>query len=204
MYLTKIDLLPHGRDIQRCLGDCQRFHQIMMGLFESDRKSAQVLYRVRQDRNTLAVYLYSRHPVNRNRVLSGMHFCGQRDLTSWLESMQQGQVWHFDLLASPTKKVVQHGQKNSRRRILRTLDERIAWLNRKGVQNGFKLLSCQELEGGQFTGRHTQERGGRMYLDQYHYQGTLQITDIRQFQKAVQEGIGPGKSYGLGMLLLNQ
>ena len=86
MYLTKIDLLPHGRDIQRCLGDCQRFHQIMMGLFESDRKSAQVLYRVRQDRNTLAVYLYSSRPVNRNRVLSGMHFCGQRDLTSWLES----------------------------------------------------------------------------------------------------------------------
>lgn len=204
MYLTKIDLLPHHKDIQRRLGDCQQFHRMIMGLFESDRKDAQVLYRVRQDRNALAVYLYSSRPVNRDRVLPGMHFCGQRDLTPWLESMQQGQVWHFDLLASPTKKVAQDGRKNSQRRILRTLDERIAWLARKGVQNGFELLSCQELEGGQFTGRHTQERGGRMYLDQYHYQGTLQITDTKQFQKAIQEGIGPGKSYGLGMLLLNQ
>ena len=58
MYLTKIDLLPHHRDIQRRLGDCQQFHQMIMGLFESDRKDAQVLYRVRQDRNALAVYLY--------------------------------------------------------------------------------------------------------------------------------------------------
>ena len=43
-----------------------------------------------------------------------------------------------------------------------------------------------------------------MYLDQYHYQGTLQITDVEQFRKAVQGGIGPGKSYGLGMLLLSR
>ncbi len=42
-----------------------------------------------------------------------------------------------------------------------------------------------------------------MYLDQYHYQGTLQITDAVLFQNAVREGIGPGKSYGLGMLLLS-
>lgn len=203
MYLTKIDLSHLQRDIRRRLGDCQQFHQMIMGLFGCDRKSAGVLYRVREDRNTLAVYLYSNRPISREHLLPGMHISGQRDVTLWLESMKPGQVWHFDLLASPTKKVEQDGTKNSRRRILRTLEERIAWLAKKGVQNGFQLISCQELGGGQITGRHIQERGGRMYLDQYHYQGTLQITDAEQFQKAVQEGIGPGKSYGLGMLLLN-
>ena len=43
-----------------------------------------------------------------------------------------------------------------------------------------------------------------MYLDQYHYQGVLQIIDAERFQLAVQRGIGPGKSYGLGMLMLSQ
>ena len=203
MYLTKIDLSPQRREIQQALGNCQRLHQMVMGLFESDRKSAGVLYRVREDRHTLAVYLYSNRPVNREHLLPGMHFSGERDLTFWLDAMQDGQVWRFDLLASPTKKVMQGGGKNSQRRILRTLEERCAWLTKKGEQNGFRLLNCQELEGGQLTGRHVPERGGRMYLDQYHYQGALQITEAEQFRKAVREGIGPGKSYGLGMLLLS-
>lgn len=204
MYLTRIDLMLRQRAIQQALGDCQRLHQMIMGLFESDRKSSGVLYRVREDRYAAALYLYSNRPVNRERLLSGMHFYGQRDLTPWLDAMADGQIWQFDLLASPTKKVGQEGQKNSRRRILRTSEERFAWLERKSAQNGFRLLHCQELEGRQLSGRHTPERGGPMYLDQYRYQGTLQIVDAGQFQTAVQTGIGPGKSYGLGMLLLNQ
>lgn len=204
MYLTKIDLLPRQWSIQRALGDCQQLHQMIMGLFETDRKSAGVLYRVREDSCALAVYLYSNRPVNRERILPGMRFSGERELTPWLDAMGEGQIWNFDLLASPTKKVVRGEGKNSQRRVLRTLEERCAWLERKGDQNGFRLLNCREIEGSQLTGRHTQERGGRMYLDQYHYQGTLQITDVEQFRKAVQGGIGPGKSYGLGMLLLSR
>ena len=204
MYLTKIDLLPRQWSIQRALGDCQQLHQMIMGLFETDRKSAGVLYRVREDSCALAVYLYSNRPVNRERILPGMRFSGERELTPWLDAMGEGQVWNFDLLASPTKKVVRDGGKNSQRRVLRTLEERCAWLERKGDQNGFRLLNCREIEGSQLTGRHTQERGGQMYLDQYHYQGALQITDAEQFRKAVQGGIGPGKSYGLGMLLLSR
>ena len=203
MYLTKIDLIPQQRGIRQALGDCQQLHRMIMGLFESDRKSSGVIYRVREDRYALAIYLYSNRPVNREHLLPGMHFSGERDLTPWLNAMQQGQIWRFDLLVSPTKKVAQKNGKNSQRRILRTLEERCTWLTRKGEQNGFRLLSCQELEGSQLTGRHVPARGGRMYLDQYHYQGTLQITDAVQFQNAVREGIGPGKSYGLGMLLLS-
>ncbi|MGI5928087.1 type I-E CRISPR-associated protein Cas6/Cse3/CasE [Pseudoflavonifractor sp.] len=204
MYLTKIDLLSRQWSIQRALGDCQQLHQMIMGLFETDRKSAGVLYRVREGSCALAVYLYSNRPVNRERILPGMRFSGERELTPWLDAMGEGQIWNFDLLASPTKKVVRGEGKNSQRRVLRTLEERCAWLERKGDQNGFRLLNCREIEGSQLTGRHTQKRGGRMYLDQYHYQGALQITDAEQFRKAVQGGIGPGKSYGLGMLLLSR
>ena len=187
MYLTKIDLIPQQRGIRQALGDCQQLHQMIMGLFESDRKSSGVIYRVREDRYALAIYLYSNRPANRERLLPGMHFSGERDLTPWLNAMQEGQIWRFDLLASPTKKVAQKNGKNSQRRILRTLEERCTWLTRKGEQNGFRLLSCQELEGSQLTGRHVPARGGRMYLDQYHYQGTLQITDAVLFQNAVRE-----------------
>ena len=63
MYLTKIDLIPQQRGIRQALGDCQQLHQMIMGLFESDRKSSGVIYRVREDRYALAIYLYSNRPV---------------------------------------------------------------------------------------------------------------------------------------------
>ena len=103
MYLTKIDLIPQQRGIRQALGDCQQLHQMIMGLFESDRKSSGVIYRVREDRYALAIYLYSNRPANRERLLPGMHFSGERDLTPWLNAMQEGQIWRFDLLASATE-----------------------------------------------------------------------------------------------------
>ena len=71
MYLTRIDLTLQQRGIQRALGDCQQLHQMIMGLFESDRKSAGVLYRIREDRYATAIYLYSVRPINRERLLPG-------------------------------------------------------------------------------------------------------------------------------------
>lgn len=204
MYLTKIALSSRQRGIQRALGDCQQLHRMVMGLFGTDRKSAQVLYRLRERGDETAVYLYSGYPIQREKLMPGMQLSGERELSDWLCHMEDGQIWQFDLLVSPCKKVTQEGKHNSQRRVLRTMEERCAWLARKGTQNGFKLLNCQELEGSQQCGIHTKERGGRMYLDRYHYQGMLQITCVQRFRQAVEGGIGPGKSYGLGMLLLRQ
>ena len=100
--------------------------------------------------------------------------------------------------------MAQEGAKNSRRRILRTEEERLDWLRRKAEQNGFELVSCQELESGCQTGTHAVEQGGKMRMDSYHYQGVLRICHAEQFRSAVRNGIGPGKAYGLGMLLLNR
>lgn len=99
MYLTKIDLIPQQRGIRQALGDCQQLHQMIMGLFESDRKSSGVIYRVREDRYALAIYLYSNRPANRERLLPGMHFSGERDLTPWLNACRRGRFgdlicWH--------------------------------------------------------------------------------------------------------------
>ena len=43
-----------------------------------------------------------------------------------------------------------------------------------------------------------------MYHDAYHYQGTLQITDAAAFRRAMQGGIGSGRAYGFGMLMVKR
>ena len=148
------------------------------------------------------MYIYSSAPVKHERLLPNMELIGERDVTRWLESLSEGQAQSFDLLAWPSKKVSDGIAKNSRRRVLRTEAERLAWLARKAEQNGFELINVRELESAQQSGRHDEEHGGRMYVDSYHYQGEMRIIDAANSAPAVRSGHRPRKAYGLGMLLL--
>ena len=204
MYLTRIDLRPQERTIQRALADCQQMHRLVSGLFRTGRKESGILYRLRMARGQTALYLYSNTPIERSALMQGMAFAGERDVTDWLNAFRAGQIWGFDLLAAPTRKVAAEGHRNSRRRILREKPERLEWLSRKAAQNGFALLHADELEGIHMMGRHAQEQGGQMHWDGYHYDGVLQIEDAGRFRQAVSGGIGAGKAYGLGMLLLRR
>lgn len=139
MYLTKLDLEQANRRIQVSLADCQQLHRLVMGLFETDRKSSRVLYRLRMQDRKLALYLYSDCPIDRARLLPGMLFSGERELSGWLAHMDAGQIRGFDLLAAPTKKVAAETGRNSRRQTLRTQEERFSWLLRKGSKMAFRL-----------------------------------------------------------------
>jgi CRISPR system Cascade subunit CasE len=46
--------------------------------------------------------------------------------------------------------------------------------------------------------------GHTITLSVVDYEGVLQITDIDLFKKVFQEGIGQGRSFGLGMLLIKK
>ena len=184
MYLSKILFQLNDRDIQAALADCQKMHQLVTGFFGTDRKSSNILYRVRMEHNQNAIYLYSDLPIDAIRISPRM-------------------TKHFDLLALPTKKIPATGGKNSQRRVLKTPQERIEWMQRKAKQFGFQLLAVNELEHIRQTGKHSPESSGRMYFDGYHYQGILQVTDAVKFQDALRHGIGAGKAYGFGMLLLS-
>ena len=202
MYLTRINMPVADRGVQRALGDCQQMHRLITGLFDTSRADSQVLYRMNCGSGVCRVYIYSAVPVKRERLLPNMELAGERDVTPWLDGLGEGQAWNFDLLAWPSKKVSAVGAKNSQRRVLRTEAERLAWLARKAEQNGFEMLNVREFESAQQPGRHSEEHGGRLYVDSYHYQGKLLVTDAARFRAAVRSGIGPGKAYGLGMLLL--
>lgn len=199
MYLIKAEL--DRRDARGLLADCQQMHRFVTGFFGTDRLSGQILYRTNMVRDKLCIYLYSQAPAE---YIPDNCLVQQREITSWLDAMEAGQLWSFDLIAAPTKKIASEGKKNSRRRILRQPDERQAWLERKAEQNGFAIIQVQELEQLHVSGRHHADKGGVMYHDAYHYQGVLQITDAAAFRKAMQAGIGSGKAYGFGMMMVKR
>lgn len=203
MYLTKLELPLASRRTAEALADTQVMHRMVTAVFSSSRGSARILYRVRVLRGVVQLYVYSAVPSQ--ELPQGVALIGQRDLTDWLSAMEAGEIWNFDLLAMPSKKVYQdRTDANSRRRVLRTGVERMDWLRRQAARNGFSLLQAEELEQSHSRGLHPQEKGGRMYWDAYHFQGTLRVEDPDRFRYAVTDGIGPGKAYGLGMLLLKR
>ena len=199
MYLIKIEL--DRRDARGLLTDCQKMHQFITGFFGTDRQSGQILYRTNLVQNKLCIYIYAQSPAAN---IPDNCEVQQRNVTSWVESMEIAQLWSFDLIAAPTKKVASEGKKNSQRRILRQPQERQEWLERKAAQNGFSIIQAQEQEQLHVSGKHKADKGGVMYHDAYHYQGILQITDTEAFRQAVEKGIGSGKSYGFGMMMVKR
>ena len=204
MYLSKIEMSLSEPSVRAALRDAQKMHQLASGLFQLPRQKAELLYRVQTDGNKVALYSYAAQAIDRGRILPGMFLAGERELNDWLASMEKGQLWNFDLLTMPFKKVSDGESRNSRRRVLRTQEERLNWLARKAEQNGFSILNVQEFPGEKASALHTEGKGGRLYLDAFQYTGTLQIVDVERFREAVRSGIGPGKAYGMGMLLLKR
>ena len=162
MYLIKVEM--DRRDARGLLADCQMMHRFVTGFFGTDRQSGQILYRTNLVQNKFAIYLYAQ---TQAEYIPEKCCVQQRDITSWLDSMEIGQIWNFDLIVSPSKKVGIDGHKNSRRRILREPCERQAWLERKAEQNGFVILDAQEQEQIHVSGKHGAGQGGVMHHDAY-------------------------------------
>lgn len=202
MFLTKIELDIGSRAVRDALADCQKMHRLLNGLCDESRTDAQLLYRIKSDGRKCAAYLYSEKALQQEKCLPFMHWAGDRDISVFVGGLQNGKTMRFDLLTMPSKKVAQDGRKNSQRRVLRTQEERIVWLNRKAQQSGFVIHSVQELESTDFAGNHNVQHVNRMYWNAYHYTGILEITDEAAFCTAFSSGIGPGKAYGLGMILV--
>ena len=202
MYLTKIELELSNPGVRSALRDAQKMYRLVTGFFGSSRKEAELLYRCRICGAVAELYLYSDGPVVRDRLLPGIRAAAERDVSPWLESIEAGSCYGFQLLTMPFKKVAEEGAGNSRRRALRTREERLAWLTRKAGQSGFRILSAEETPGEKLVANHPAERGGRLTVDAFCYTGRLLVADTDAFRRAVREGIGPGKAYGLGMLLL--
>ncbi len=202
MILSKFGLdvrTPQGR---RCIRDCQDMHRSIMRLFHCTRQEGSILYRVHSRK--LMVYILSAWEPDLKDIPKGMKFIGQKDLTPWEDAIEKGQCYRFDILVSPYKKVAQEGSNNSRRRFLHTMEERMEWMVRKAGQCGFELIQIQENECRSIQGEHPEEQGGKFYCSTVSYQGILRVLDKEKFRTAWRQGIGAGKAYGQGMLLLTR
>lgn len=202
MFLSKWKLDGRNPSVLQCFRDCEDMHRNIMKLFSDSRKDAGVLYRLLPERECL--YILSKTSPDYDDNNMGMKCDGIRNLDEFEKHFEEGEIFLFDIIACPSKKVKYDDMKNSKRKALKSQDEQIEWINRKARQNGFNILEVQCQPEQTIYGTHKLEHGGKMYWNAVRFSGRLCISDSKTFIKGWQEGIGPGKAYGLGMMLVRR
>ena len=123
------------------------------------------------------------------------------------DSFFQQKNYHFSLLANPTKKLVVREangirKKNGQRIALSKHEDLMAWIERKGAQNGFifdpTLIKISPRSRQNFL---KQGKGGTHTA--IEFSGRLSVNDSTAFWKAATQGIGSAKAFGFGLLCLS-
>ncbi len=122
-------------------------------------------------------------------------------------SFLQHDVYTFDLVANPTRKVRTFAYdgsrtKNGKRLALVHEDEQRRWLVAKAEQHGFRLdesapLAIDEIGPQPFVRK---AKSGTHFG--VRFRGLLHVTDRELFIRTFHQGIGSAKAFGFGMLLL--
>lgn len=204
MFLAKFRLDIRHPSVRQCLRDCHDMHRSLMSAFPDGvpRAENSVLYRIMTLGGETYLYLSSAvEPDTEPLSKRGFSPAGIRCVDALRDIFIPGSRWRYDLLAAPSKKVKAEGRKNSRRVALSMPEERSAWLDCKGAQNGFRPLSLREM--GETRAFGIREKMPLSFAA-VRFNGVLEVTDQDLFWSGYCRGIGPERSYGMGMLLISR
>lgn len=210
MYLSYLLLDQNKADVRRALGNAYEMHRTILRAFDDDtqapaREKFGILYRLFDERG-LKLYVLHQAKADWNKIKNQGFTLAKiannpKPMATTVESLKAHATYTFDLLCAPTRKVKREG-KLGHRQFLATPEERVHWLQRKGEQSGFALSGASLMEGGQLKVFVKKRECEQSALTAVRFQGELTVTDAERFRTAFSKGIGSGKAFGLGMMLL--
>jgi CRISPR system Cascade subunit CasE len=112
----------------------------------------------------------------------------------------------FQLCANPTRKITKLAPdgsqaKNGRRVPLRTREELVEWIARKGATGGF-AVDLGQLRAFPCGRDYFEKQGHRGLHSAVEFQGLLTVNDSARFAETFVRGVGPAKAFGFGLLVI--
>lgn len=80
----------------------------------------------------------------------------------------------------------------------------VGWLEQQGDRNGFVVDTGSTSAGGYQQHRFSTSNGNSARLSSVDYDGKLTVTDPDAFLSRLFVGFGPGKAFGLGLMLIRR
>ena len=219
MYLSRLLLDPRSRTVRQDTANCYALHQRVMEGFPSvqadgnARARLGILHRldVEPRGNLWRLLVQSRVEPSWRALPSGYLLTTDdnpacKEVGRFYATVSVGRLLQFRLRANPTKKIDTKSGPDGRRRNgkrveLRSVEEQLAWLRRKGEDAGFVALQAVPRPDKVAGARRADVGGGaRMTFGAVVFDGVLRVTDADRFREALVQGVGSAKAFGFGLL----
>ncbi|GDY93869.1 hypothetical protein MCC01972_12830 [Bifidobacteriaceae bacterium MCC01972] len=184
---TRITLNPVNPDVRKVLRSPEAIHAVVSAATSG---SSRPLWRLDGDR----LYIVSDQlDTDRLEARLGKPIINTLDYRPFLDKLQNGETRRFTLTATPVV------SKNGKRTPLRTPAEMHQWAEGKLTQAGARLdaLDILDVHATRFN-----RQGRKLTFHTVEYTGEITITDRDKLTQTMLSGIGHGKAYGLGLMLL--
>jgi len=224
MYLSRLILNPRNRAVQRQIANPYQLHRTVMscfptgkvGLERTDDGATGVLFRLEEDTQTnrLLLLVQSTQPPDWSALPADYLLPpdpfdpvgANPAVKNFDPALSSGQMLHFRLHANPTKRLGKSfGQDAGKRVGIYDTDKQFEWLQRKGEQGGFQVLSAMpgqdQIQKDTIERKATENNAthGLKFLS-VRFDGLLQVTDPERFAETLRAGIGSGKAFSCGLL----
>lgn len=227
MYLSQLILNPRSRRVISELADPYQMHRTLSRAFtqelsDEDGKAALVksrpLYRVDETPGGKVLLLVQSQLEPQWNFLDGSgYLLTDAQCKKFAPQVQSGQMLAFRLRANPTKSDPhQRAEKRNRgKRVgLFTDAQRRDWLLKQAERYGFDVPIVGKTPDGQtvYDFRLTDEKatranpksGNQALFSAAMFEGRLVVRDKSTFIQALENGIGPAKAFGFGLLSLRR
>lgn len=205
MYLSKLVLDPHSRQVQAELTNRYELHRTLAAAFSEEvYPKNRLLYRLETSHTPpyLTILLQSTtipdwHALEQKNYLAGPVLVKKFELQP-----QIGERFAFRLMANPTRRLCT-GEKAGKRVALYKAEDQQDWILHKSEQHGFKLMAVQITNlGDEHAYKVVEKEHKRLTHYGVRFEGALEVTDGERFKLALLQGIGSAKSFGFGLLSL--
>lgn len=184
---TRITLNPVNPDVRKVLRSPEAIHAVVSAATSG---SSRPLWRLDGDR----LYIVSDQlDTDRLEARLGKPIINTLDYRPFLDKLQNGETRRFTLTATPVV------SKDGKRTPLRTPAGMHQWAEGKLTQAGARLdaLDILNVHATRFN-----RQGRKLTFHTVEYTGEITITDRDKLTQTMLSGIGHGKAYGLGLMLL--
>lgn len=198
-YEDKVQQALAELELMKTFGDFnneESIHRMMCYLFNNQKRSDINLLYFRLNADTF--YVQSDIPINTNNVQEcGLHV-----------SLSQDNIYR-ELKSSDLIRIVTNLApttcKEKSKRSIGDSDKRIDWVIHKLKESGLDLIRVVETKKRLIKWNHTKKSYIKEgWVNSYTYDVLAKIEDIEKFNQTINSGIGRGKAYGCGLLLIKK
>ena len=215
-YFSKFLINPQRRGARKLLSSPQALHAAVMATVPPDVKpeDGRILWRLDITGHQYVLYVLSPEKPDFSTLIEQAGWDTRPGESAHygrlLAKLENGQEWGFRLTANPVKRQRGKGDKIFPHV---TPAQQSAWLRERAQQWGFEVIPVENQEIADIplvTARtdlscsHRDSSGniGKVTLRKAQFDGALRITDAELFRKALVNGMGRGKDYGMGLMTL--